>query len=298
MIEEPRIKRVFTATKNVLKTPRKRVLYGGVKTGKTTLAGYLERPFFLATEKGCEGIKGAKKFSYVDENGIEQVDIPQDWATLVDMMEQLKDKDYIKAEGYKNIILDSGKFVDKLITDDIIRKTPEVLRDGKMVKVTSVAMYGFQTGSKEVLTYWEKILAWADKLNSRGIDFTVIAHAAKVKHIDPNGTELKRWEPDLEVAIGGTCSVSDLLCARVDEVLYMESETQTEKKKGYMNKDINVPINGALEQFNRPEIKLYTRQSNYFLAGVRADVSNVLPVYDIDVFNPETCKKVWADLKK
>jgi hypothetical protein len=289
----------FNITKNTLVTPSKSLIYGEPGTGKSYLASYSNRPFFLALEKGCEKIPGVKKFSHVDKNGCEQIHIPADWDQMFAMMEHLANKETIKANGYKTVVLDSGMFIDKIMASKIMKDEPEVKRDSKMVKVTSIDMYGFMEGYAKLIAMWEIVVAWADKLNTLGIDVIFIAHAAKIKHTDLNGTDYKRIEPDLCVAMGGRHSVSDFLCARVDHVLYIESQAQVEKKKGYMGKAVNVAINGNIDQFNRPEIKLYTRTTNRFIAKVRVtDFSQVADVYDIDITNPETSKKIFEDLKK
>ena len=292
----------FEVSKEPLKTATKTLIYGLPKTGKSFFAGYAPRPFFLAVEKGCEAIKGAKKFYYTDDMGVKQVRVPKNWDELLRMMAVLKDKDFIAREKYATVILDSGMFVDQLIIDDILLKDSKKHDDtGKksQAEVLNSVGKGFMEGHQLVLRYWKEIIAWADKLNSRNIDVIVIAHAKKVKQTESDGTEYKRMEPDLNVALGGAFSVSDLLCARFDNILYIESKAQLEKVTGYRNKEINVPVTTAVAGFNRPEIKLYTRGTNYFLAGVRsADIADVNDVYDINVFDPATCRKVWEDLKK
>lgn len=289
----------FNITNKSLKTPQKILLYGEPGTGKSYLASYAEKPFFLAVEKGCECIEDIGRFSYIDDNGIEQVQVPKDWDTLIAMMRHLAKKETIALHQYKTVVLDSGMFVDKLMAAKIIKDEPKVSREGKMVDVTNIAMYGFMEGYAKLISLWEIVIAWADKLNTLGLDVIIIAHATKVKHTDLNGTEYKRIEPDLCVAMGGRHSVADFLCARVDHVLYIESQAQVEKKKGYMGKSVNVAIDGGLDEFNRPEIKLFTRATNRFIAKTRtSNFKNVQDCYDIDITNPKTSRQVFIDLKK
>lgn len=290
----------FETSKDVLKTATKTLLYGLPKTGKSFLAAYADRPFFLAVEKGCEAVKGAKKFTFTDDLGIKQVRIPKDWNELTRMMAVLKDKEFILKQKHATVILDSGMFVDQLIVNDILEKDKKKLEPGKsQAEVLNTVGKGFMEGHQLVLRYWGDIIAWADKLNGMNIDVIVIAHAKKVKHVESDGTDYKRMEPDLNVALGGAFSVADLLCARFDNILYIESKAQLEKVKGYRGELVNAPVATALGSFNRPEIKLYTRGTNFFLAGVRsADITNIADVYDIDVFNAESSKKIWGDLKK
>jgi len=283
----------FEVSKDALKTATKTLVYGLPKTGKSFFSAYADRPFFLAVEKGCEAIKAAKKFTYTDEMGIKQVRLPKDWDELTRMMAVLKDKEFIIKQKHATVILDSGMFVDQLIIEDILAKDSKKQDPSKksQIDVLNAVGKGFGEGHQLVLRYWKEIIVWADKLNSRGIDVIVIAHAKKVKQVESDGTEYKRMEPDLNVALGGSFSVADLLCARFDNILYIESKAQLEKTKGYRNIEVNVPVTTATAGFNRPEIKLYTRGTNYFLAGVRsADITNIQDVYDIDVFNADTCR--------
>lgn len=286
----------FNITKKPLITPYKMMLYGAPGCGKSSLAAHAPAPFFFALEKGCEKISKPEigKFTFVDDAGTEQVHLPKDWAEMLAMMAHLSKGGGLVEGGYKTVVIDSGMFVDKLMFAKIIKDEP--MFGGK--EVTSVSEYGFATGYGKVVSLWDMVVLWADKLNALGIDVIFIAHAAKINHNDGKN-DYKRLEPDLSVGMGGRHSVSDFLCARCDHVLYMESHAQTEKKKGYMNKEVDVPISGKIDAFNRPEIKLYTRGTNRFIAKVRVvDYTQVKDVYDIDIDSSATSFKLFEDLRK
>ena len=190
-------------------------------------------------------------------------------------------------------------FVEELFKKDIIAKNPTVQRKEGDKKVTNIDEYDFMFGYSEMIKRWKTVVAFLTAFNKKNINVIIIAHAAKIKHVELDGTEYKRIEPDLSVAMGGRHSSADFLRASVDYVFYMESTAQTETAKGFRGKNVSVPVSSEIECFNKPQLKLYTRQTNRFVAKCRANnYNNIHTEYEIDYDKPETQKQIFLDIIK
>jgi hypothetical protein len=92
----------------------------------------------------------------------------------------------------------------------------------------------------------------------------------------------------------GRISVSNVLSAKADAVLFMHSEAETKKKANAFGAAKTVADNMA-EQ----EVRVYTRASSGWDAKVRTEnIDNVQDYYVIDIRKPETSQQLWNDLKK
>lgn len=278
-------------TNEAIKSPWFGVLYGPPGCGKSELAKYAPRPFFIAIEKGVEKIQNVGKF--IDSEG--KLKIP---ATFDEAVEALMYK--LKNPGdYKTIVLDSGGFLDKLIVNDIILKHPTYTVKGedgkpKHIEVESISDYTFGDGFSKAERYWERIVNAANVFIKKEINFLVIAHSVNKNAVSPDGEDYRKIKLDL--LEWSNYSVPNLLYKSCDWMYFMRSEIQTVKRKGAFGGSKTVAINS---ESKHPEIIVYTRSGNAFDAKARAiNINNIPNHYDIDIGDPETCKVIFNDLDK
>lgn len=283
-MSEPSFLESLEITDQAVNGPSFVILYGKAGIGKTFLCKYTDNPFFVAVEKGCERVPGVGKFLKDGE-----VYLPQTTDEFFQMLQS-----FVKIKhDYKTIIIDSGLFVDKLFIESVIALQPLEKKGDSYIDVTSIADLNFGKGFERVLAIWETRFFTALKyLHKKGISVVLIAHSREKNARDTDGNEYKKHGIDLLEF--GRISVSNVLSAKADAVLYMQSEAETKKKANSFGAAKSIADNSA-EQ----EIRVYTRASSGFDAKVRTEnIDNVQDFYTIDIRNPETSKALWADLKK
>ena len=263
------------------------IIYGAAGVGKTWLCKHAEKPFFIATEKGCEKVTGVGKFTIKDEEGNESVYLPKNTEEFFEMLRKFTRKGH----DYKTIVVDSGMFVDKLFINDIIAENPtETTKNGVKV-ITAISDYTFGKGFEKVLSIWEnRFFAAIAALHKRGINVILIAHSKEKTTRDLDGDEYKKHAIDLLEF--GRISVPNLLSAKADFVLFMRSEVRTNKKFNAFG-----PARTVADNDIPPEIMVYTRASNAFDAKIRTtDIKNVKDSYVIDITDDSTSQQLFHDL--
>jgi hypothetical protein len=275
----------LTITEQAVNGPSFNILYGVAGIGKTFLCKYTEKPFFLATEKGCERVPDVGKF--LDASG--NVYLPKSTEEFFQMLKKF----CAKGHDYKTIIIDSGLFVDKLFVSTVIEENPTEKKGDSYIEVKSIGDINFGRGYEKVISIWEqRFFAALHALQRRGISVVLIAHARDKNARDSEGNEFKKYGIDLLEF--GRISVPNLLAAKADAVLFMHAEAETKKKHNPFGPAKNVADNSSDK-----EIRVYTRASSGFDAKVRTEnIDNVSDYYVIDIRNPETSKKLWTDLAK
>jgi len=265
------------------------IIYGAAGVGKTWLCKHAEKPFFIATEKGCEKVVGIGKFTIKDEAGNESVYLPKNTEEFFEMLRKFTRKGH----DYKTIVVDSGMFVDKLFVNDIIAADPTETTKNGPIAITAISDYTFGKGFEKVLAIWEnRFFAAITALHKRGINVILIAHSKEKTTRNLDGDEYKKNAIDLLEF--GRISIPNLLSAKADFVLFMRSEVRTNKKFNSFDKkrartvaDNDIP----------PEIMVYTRASNAFDAKIRTtDINNVKDSYVIDITDDSTSQQLFHDL--
>ena len=264
------------------------IIYGAAGVGKTWLCKHAEKPFFIATEKGCEKVTGVGKFTIKDEDGNESVYLPKNTEEFFEMLRKFTRKGH----DYKTIVVDSGMFVDKLFVNDIIAADPTETTRGGTKQITAIGDYTFGKGFEKVLAIWEnRFFAAIAALHKRGINVILIAHSKDKTTRDLDGDEYKKNAIDLLEF--GRISVPNLLSAKADFVLFMRSEVHTTKKFNSFG-----PMKNVADNDIPPEIMVYTRASNAFDAKIRTtNINHVKDCYKIDITDDSTSQKLFEDLK-
>jgi len=264
------------------------IIYGAAGVGKTWLCKHAEKPFFIATEKGCEKVTGVGKFTIKDEEGNESVYLPKNTEEFFEMLRKFTRKGH----DYKTIVVDSGMFVDKLFINDIIAADPVETTKAGTKQITSLSDYKFGTGFEKVVSIWEnRFFAAISALHKRGINVILIAHSKEKTTRDLDGEDYKKNMIDL--LQWGQYSVPNLLSAKADFVLFMRSEVRTNKKFNPYG-----PARTVADNDMPPEIMVYTRASSAFDAKIRTtNINNVKDCYKIDITDDSTSQKLFEDLK-
>ena len=275
----------LTISDNPVNGPSFTILYGKAGIGKTFLCKFTDKPFFIAVEKGVERVPGVGKF--LDKDG--NVYLPKNTDEFFAMLKNFCKNNH----DYKTIVIDSGMFVDKLFVESVIEANPVEKKGDAMIKVESISDLNFGKGYEKVLSIWEgRFFAALSALHRKGISVVLIAHSRDKTARDSDGNEFKKHGIDLLEF--GRISVSNLLSAKADAVLFMNAEVETNKKANAFGPAKNV-ANVIAEQ----EIRVYTRGSSGWDSKVRTeDMANIQDYYVIDVRKPETSEALWADLKK
>ena len=275
---------MFEITNDMVKGPYFGIIKGPPGVGKSWLARFSEKPFYIAVEKGVEKVPGVGRFI---ENG--QIKLPEDKKMFFDMMMHFVKNDH----EYKTIVIDSGKFIDKLFEQDLIKNEPTEMIKKVETKVNSIADYTFGRGYAKMIgpAYWGRFLAGVDALHKKGINVILIAHTREKNVSNRDGEEYQKHKMDMMEF--GISSVPALLEARADWSFFMNSETST---KATVN---NFGAKKVVAGSGMPETVVYTRNTNFADAKVRTgDVNNVKDFYVIDIEDDSTSKIIFEDLLK
>jgi hypothetical protein len=268
------------------KTPYFGILYGPPGVGKSWLASYAERPFYIATEKGCEKVPGIGR--YKDANG--KLILPTELSHFYEMMGGALSNTAIR-DNYKTIVIDSGKFVDVLISAHIIKENPTEVKNKVQVEVESLADYNFGRGYEKALAVWQRIMAGFDKMRDKGFNVILIAHSSLKNETTIAGEDYKKNKIDLLQF--GNISVPNLLYAKADWCYFMRSEGGTRSIKNNFGGKKTLADNSAQQTV------VYTRGQSGFDAKVRtANIENIPDYYEIDIYDSSTSKQIFIDLEK
>lgn len=301
----------LTPTKKRLRSPKFIIISGRPGTGKTTLASFANKPFFVATEKGCESLPDdrAGRFSHINKLGKEELTI----ATHIDHVYQMlkwiiarsdpadnQSKPNYMVNDIKTVVIDGGKSLNVLIADKYAHLKPEVKQNG-MQSFNETNPY-YQAIESE----WIKIYAYVEVFKARGIETILLCHSQeKNEKIAGTNESYKRMEIDLPKY--GQINVGEYLASRADCVIYVEASAQITKiNVGSENKPrmkavaiVDKNEGDELSDLNTPEIIAYMRATNRAFAKTYAtDHNQVKDFYKIDMNDENTSKIIFADLNK
>ena len=264
------------------------IVFGPPGCGKSWLCRFAPNPFYIATEKGVEKVPNIGKFIVNKGTDQERVRMPENLDQFFDMARYFITTNH----DYKTIVIDSGKFVDKLIIDDVIKNNPTETIKKVEVKVESIGDYNFGKGYSKALSQWNKFLTAVDFLNKKGINVILIAHSHDKNVQNLSGEDYKKQKIDMLEF--GNFSAPALLSAKADFVYYMRSESKTRNVTSNFGASKTIATMGS-----NPDIMLYTRSQSGFDAKVRTSKKDNIPdYYKINLDDDESSKQVFLDLEK
>jgi len=159
---------ISTIQKGIKDRPRKVLIYGPPKIGKSTLSGSTKNALMIPTE------------SRADHINCEKTPIPtqlEDVYAVIDFL--AKDKKH----GYKRLIIDTIDWLEPLIHDYVCRKN-----NFKSITDDHNKETAFQKGLKyHAVAGWKELLKGLDYLRDNGIAVILIAHDAVIKVDPPDG---------------------------------------------------------------------------------------------------------------
>lgn len=276
-------------TKEAIKSPYFGILYSKAGAGKSFLCSYIPRAIFLATEKGCEKVPAEK---IINDDG--SLFVPSSLKEFREALKFLLDNENITAIGYDTIVIDSAKFLDILMSNDVLVNRPTKINGGREVAVTSIDGYDFGYGYGELMARWQRFLIFVAAAKDKGINVILIAHSIETTVSDGTNAPYKKVSIDLSEF--GKKSVVNLVAAAADWVVYLESHAKTTLEEGFMKKLVTKPMagidnlaTGDVHNNSLPVLVAYTRDTNRFFAKVRAtDFSKVKDFYVVDYEDKST----------
>lgn len=164
------------------------MIYGTPGVGKSTLATYAPKPFFIDLEGGLDRID------------CERTNMLQ---KLEDLMSVLRWA--YKTNEYRTIVIDTADACENLLVKQILEENP-----GK----SSIADFGYGQGYDLLNQKWKDILMNFDAIKSTGKNILMIGHDVVQKYEDPAMDNYDRYTINVQK------KAAPLITARMDAVLF------------------------------------------------------------------------------
>jgi len=161
----------FNITRVNVKTAIRLIAYGPEGIGKSTLASQFPNPLFIDTEGGTSQLDVARYPK------------PETWQDLLDMIDSVIDDPNI----CRTLVIDTADRAEQLLTETL-------LTEGKC---DSIEKYGggYGKGYTALQERMQKdFLRRLDKVIAKGVNVTILAHAAMRKFESPEDPPYDRWE--------------------------------------------------------------------------------------------------------
>jgi len=199
----------FNITKGKQKTAIRMCCYGPEGIGKSTFASQFPDPLFIDVEGGTKQLD------------ISRFPQPETWNELLEMVDAVIEDPTV----CKTLVIDTADRAEMLLT-------AQLLSEGK---VDSIEKYGggYGKGYTALAERFNKdLLMRLDKLIAKGVNVTLIAHAAMRKLESPDEPPYDRWELKVSKKIAPLIKEwTDILCFMKYEQVVIE-ENGRNKAKG------------------------------------------------------------------
>lgn len=199
----------FNITKGKQKTAIRLCCYGPEGIGKSTFASQFPDPLFIDVEGGTKQLD------------ISRFPQPETWNELLEMVDAVIEDPAI----CRTLVIDTADRAEMLLT-------AQLLNEGK---VDSIEKYGggYGKGYTALAERFNKdLLMRLDKLIAKGVNVTLIAHAAMRKLESPDEPPYDRWELKVSKKIAPLIKEwTDILCFMKYEQVVIE-ENGRNKAKG------------------------------------------------------------------
>lgn len=199
----------FNIVKGKQKTAIRCCCYGAEGIGKSTFASQFPDPLFIDVEGGTKQLD------------ISRFPQPETWNELLEMVDAVIEDPTV----CKTLVIDTADRAEMLLT-------AQLLNEGK---VDSIEKYGggYGKGYTALAERFNKdLLMRLDKLIAKGVNVTLIAHAAMRKLESPDEPPYDRWELKVSKKIAPLIKEwTDILCFMKYEQVVIE-ENGRNKAKG------------------------------------------------------------------
>jgi hypothetical protein len=161
--------------KGTKKMPRKVIIYGPPKLGKSTLAGSAKNAIMIPTED---------RVSHID---CDKTPVMSSYWEILDVFDSLLNENNI----YKTIIIDTADWLEPLIHDATVEILNENSPSDKKIK-SITDDHSKETSFARGLKYhavesWKKFLKRCDIMRDNGFNIIILAHDQVIKVDPPNG---------------------------------------------------------------------------------------------------------------
>lgn len=223
--------------------PRRIIVLGRAKAGKSTLASQAPAPIFIP-------IKG--------EEGIDALDVPafpicNKFSDVMECLRALYDE-----HPYKTIVIDSISTLELLVWDETCRINEGVDSIEKVGK-------GFAKGYTEALRQWRFIVEALDHLrNDMHMGCVLIGHVKAKRFNDPTMEAYDRWQVDIND------KAAEFLTRWADGVLFLTHKVAVKKEDAGFNKTVS-----KAKEINEGAPVMYTQERPAHPGGGRGNWSKL-----------------------
>lgn len=156
--------------KGTKKMPRKVIIYGPPKLGKSTLAGSAKNALLIPTED---------RVAHID---CDKSPVMSSYGAIMEVFDSLLNENHV----YKTIVIDTADWLEPLIHEAVVEK----LNQDSAKKIKSITDdHSKETAFARGLKYhavegWKKFLSNCDVLRDNNMNVVVLAHSQIIK-VDP-----------------------------------------------------------------------------------------------------------------
>jgi|WetSurMetagenome_2_1015567.scaffolds.fasta_scaffold03341_5 hypothetical protein len=199
--------------------PRKIIIYGPPKIGKSTLAGSAAKSLMIPTED---------RVAHID---CKKTNVVQSTKDIKDIFEMLLEEKH----PYKRVIVDTLDWLEPLIHKAALDRLNEQRKGAEVKSITddNCKETAFQKGLKyHAVEAWKRFLQNCDELRANGMDVILVAHCQIVTVNPPNGDSYDKWAMKIDKHSLSVLEEWADIIAFYDKKIFVKSETQINTKKG------------------------------------------------------------------
>lgn len=186
--------KLSAVTKGRQQKPKRVVLYGVEKIGKSTFGANAPKPIFVGTEDGT---------SHLD---VERFPSVEHWGEVKEAVIELATEKH----DYQTLVLDTLDWAEPLLWSFICKRDSQA----------NIEAYGYGKGYTAALDEWRTFLAYLERLQTkRGMNVILLAHAVIKPFKNPEGPDYDRYEMKLNPKASG------LIKEWAEDVLFTNFET-------------------------------------------------------------------------
>ena len=262
------------------------VVTGEPGVGKTGMCLTAESPFFVTFDPGNDWHNG-KMFKTEQGTAL----IPHTVDDAFEMLAWCTKKANIEENEIKTVVVDSLSQFQNLVYADIVLKHPVYTEHKEQKPTKSITDLGYD-GRGYAMDYFNRIIAFGERMKERGVNVIFITHSEKVKAVTDSNNDVKVW--DIGLQIYGQHNVAALFKKQADFVYHLYAErTGTTKGAGMFQKT-------SAEGQSTSQVIVQTRETSLRYAKTRAiDESSIPDFYMMDSTNrAEIRAEIFKQIKE